>query len=112
MGLESPARQRFCRRCGQASTASWTGVRSLALTGTRVGWDQSLVDPADNTRANKSCASYDWYRRAVAECAVRVGKSPVDVDRALWQVSREARGITWARYAKLLEQDLARWVRD
>ena len=31
---------------------------------------------------------------------------------ALWQVSREARGITWARYAKLLEQDLARWVRD
>ena len=82
---------------------------ALALSGARLGWNQSLVDPTSTTRADKSWATYAWYWRTVASCADQVGKPPVDVERALWHVGRPAPGVTWAAYAELLGQDLARW---
>jgi hypothetical protein len=98
---------------GQHVIMDWRALSaSLALSGARLGWDQSLVGPASTTRAEASWTSYDWYRRAVVCCADRVGRSPVDLERALWQVGREAPGLTWEVYAELLEHDLAHWPRD
>lgn len=120
--LEARIRGLGIRRTATVLSALWPGQHiimdwrtlsaAVALTGARLGWDQSLVDPASTTRVNVSWLSYDWYRRAVTDCAARVGKSPIDVERALWQIGREAPGIPWAAYAELLEQDLARLPRD
>ncbi|MGE5292700.1 MAG: hypothetical protein ACM3ML_37020 [Micromonosporaceae bacterium] len=94
---------------GQHVMMDWrTLSAALALTGARLGWDQTLVDPASIAPADSSWPNYEWYRRSVLDCATRVGKSAVEVERALWQVGREAPGTTWAAYAQLLEQELAR----
>lgn len=95
---------------GQHVIMDWrTLSAAIALNGARLGWEQSLVDPTSTAPADKSWANYNWYRRAVLGCAARVGKSAVEVERALWQIGREVPSITWAAYAQLLEQDLARW---
>lgn len=61
---------------GQHVIMDWRALSAaLALSGARLGWDQSLVDPTSTTRAAMSWASYDWYLRMVAGCADQVGKS-------------------------------------
>lgn len=98
---------------GRHVIIDWRALSAaLALAGARLGWDQSLVSPTSTAPADVSWESYAWYRDAVVECADQVGKRPLEVERALWQVAEEAPGITWAQYAERLEHRIDGWRRD
>jgi hypothetical protein len=80
---------------------------ALALAGSRLGWEMSRVDPLSTAPAEKTWQNYDWYRKAVIECAERLHRPPVDVERALYRLAQWTPKITWEAYADLLEEEIA-----
>lgn len=75
---------------GRHVIMDWRALSAaLALTGARQGWDRSLADPASTKPAVRSWASYSWYRTQVIQCAEGAGRSPLSVERALYQLGRK-----------------------
>jgi hypothetical protein len=79
---------------------------ALALSGVRLGWDDTPVTPDSIRPATNSWESYAWYRDAVLQAARQTGEQPVKVERTLWKVGHKAPRITWAEYAEQVERNL------
>lgn len=91
----------------------WRALSSaVALAGSRLGWEGLPVHPHTTDQAPMTWGSYAWYRDAVLKSAAEARVRPVELERALYRITKRARGARWAEYAALIERVVAGHVRD